>query len=237
MTPDDDKYREYVDHPRYGHRPNYTGLNPDHLAPEVSLHWNSTNGHEIAQRFQALTGQKWPYGVAFLYARDIKRIPNTAVVADSTRQTIATVPVTHYFDLDRVCRECGKRFIFFAEEQKYWYEDLGFGLDSDCVRCVPCRKRQQGIAQKRQRYETLFHISERNTEENLELADCCLSLIESSVFTVKQLQRVRSLLNRIPADADETTTARHNELAARVRSVEARNGEQPDAPDSPIRLD
>ena len=26
------------------------------------------------------------------------------------------------------------------------YEELGFSIEADCNRCVPCRKQQQGIA-------------------------------------------------------------------------------------------
>ena len=101
------EYRDFVVHPRYGQGPRITGLNPetDHAA-RVFLHWHSP---------------QW------------SRIPNTAILADLSRQSTATVPVTHYFEVKRRCRDCGKPLIFFAVEQQYWYEELGFGLDSDCV--------------------------------------------------------------------------------------------------------
>ena len=174
-----DKYAAFVDHPRYGRRPNLTGLNPHPRDRDVHLHWNTTTHREIVAAFEAVTGQKWPYGDLSSYAEPIKRIPNTAIVADLTRQTAATVPVTHYFDLERICRDCGRPFIFFAREQKHWYEELGFGLESDCVRCVECRKEQQGIARQRERYETLFHVADRTVDQNIEMAGCCLSLIEN----------------------------------------------------------
>ena len=112
-------YSDYVDHPRFGRGPRITGLNPDALDTNVHLHWNATTVAEIASRYEALMGKKWPHGDLAAYARDIKRIPNTAVVADLGRQKITAVGVTHYFDLDRVCRDCRRRFIFFAEEQKH----------------------------------------------------------------------------------------------------------------------
>jgi hypothetical protein len=149
-------YREFVTHPRYGQGPRITGLNPEtDYAGHVFLHWHSPKD---------------------------SRIPNTAIPANLSRQSPATVPVTHYFDVMRQCRDCGKPFIFFAEEQQYWYEELGFGLDSDCVRCIVCRKKQQGIGLKRERYEELFHVAERTAEQNLEMADCCLSLVEADAF-------------------------------------------------------
>ncbi|WP_366929827.1 zinc-ribbon domain containing protein [uncultured Thiodictyon sp.] len=100
-------YSKFVDHPRYGRLPRMTGLNPDTNYTDVFLHWHS--------------------------AKEC-RIPNTAIRADLSRQTPATVQVTHYFDVRRQCRDCDKPFIFFAEEQKYWYEILGFGLDSGLFR-------------------------------------------------------------------------------------------------------
>jgi Probable zinc-ribbon domain len=128
------------------------------------------------------------------------RIPNTAIPADLSRQMPATVPVTHYFDAKRQCADCGRPFIFFAAEQKYWYEDLGFPLESDCVRCVVCRKKQQGLELNRERYEELFHVQERTSEQDLEMAECALSLVEASIFGKRQLERVRSTLKKIPSD-------------------------------------
>jgi hypothetical protein len=221
MTLPRDKYTEYADHPRYGRRPKITGLNPDPLDREVNLHWIALSLEETAARIELLSGHKWEHGDLASYARDMKRIPNTAIPADRTRQTAAVVPVTHYFDVDRMCLDCARRFIFFAEEQRHWYEELGFGLESDCVRCVDCRKRQQGLAQKRQRYEDLFHKPDRTGEESVEMAEYCLLFIESSIFSKRQTQRVRLLLNNVANAPDDTLRVRCAELLARVRTIEA----------------
>lgn len=169
MSPE---FREYVVHPRYGQGPHVTGLNPqsDLTTGRVFLHWHS------------------PEGV---------RIPNTAIAADLSKQGRATIPVTHFFDAKRTCADCRRPFIFFAAEQKYWYEELGFPLESDCVRCAICRKRQQGLEQSRQRYEELFHMQDRTTAQNRELAECSLSLVEAGLFNKRQLERVRSILKAL----------------------------------------
>jgi hypothetical protein len=226
MTRKSDKHVEFVDHPRYGRRPNITGLNPSPLDRGVHLHWNTTEHHEIVAQFEFVMGKKWPYGDLSSYSSNrTRRIANTAILADLARQTPATVPVTHYFDLERKCRDCGRPFIFFAEEQKHWYEELGFGLDSDCVRCAECRKLQQGIARQREIYETLFHVPNRTEEESIEMADACLSLIESGVFTKKQTQRVRSLLNAVPEDSDLRQRFHYAQLIERVLSAEKKGEE------------
>jgi len=186
------EYANYVEHPRFGRSPRITGLNPqsDLTTGKPFLHWNAA-----------------------------ERIPNTAVEADLSRQSRATVPVTHYYDVKRTCRDCGRPFIFFAQEQKHWYEELGLPLEADCVSCVPCRKRQQGVALKRERYEELFHVAERTADENLEMAECCLSLIEAGVFHVRQTQRVRQLLKRV--DAQGVMTAVSNDLNRRLAALES----------------
>ena len=188
------QYADFVYHPRYGRCPQITGLNPQTvLGGDTYIHWHSPKNC---------------------------RIPNTAILADLSRQSFSIIPVIHYYDVKRQCRDCGKPFIFFAEEQKYWYEELGFSIHSDCVRCYPCRKRHHGIQYLRVRYEELFHVSERTLEQNLEMADCCLLLIEAGVFHRKQVQRVRVLINRIPAERDEETQSKCNDLLARLSVVE-----------------
>lgn len=177
-------FSDHVEHPRYGRGPRVTGLNPetDLAAGKPFLHWNAS-----------------------------ERIPFTAVEADLSRQSRATVPVTHYYDVKRVCRDCGRPFLFFALEQKHWYEELRLPLEADCVRCVPCRKRQHGIAAKRARYEELFHVAARATDQNLEMAECALSLIEAGEFHARHTQRVRELLNQVDAQG------RYAELSAALR--------------------
>jgi hypothetical protein len=172
MSPE---FRDYVPHPRYGQGPRITGLNPesDYATGKIFLHWHS------------------PAGV---------RIPNTAIAADVSRQKRAMIPVTHYFDAKRRCADCRKPFIFFAAEQKFWYEDLGFPLESDCVRCVPCRKKQQGVEWKRERYEELFHVQNRTPEQDLELVECSLTLVEAGLFGRRQLERIRSILKKDASD-------------------------------------
>ncbi len=189
-----DAYAQHVKHPRYGKRPRITGVDPDPDASIVHLHWNTRFLTESRLRLieQALG---WRPALPEDGSRMVR---GTAVAADLARQTPATIPVTHYYDIDRICRACGRRFIFFADEQKYWYEELGFPLEADAIRCPPCRQRLRHIASLRERYEQLFHVPARSVAETLEMADCCLTLIEEAIFHFGQLERVRMLLHRIP---------------------------------------
>lgn len=73
-------------------------------------------------------------------------MPTGAVRGDITRQEYcAAHHVPHYFYVDRalVCLECGEAFTFSADEQKHWYETLGFHHHADAVRCVACRRKRR----------------------------------------------------------------------------------------------
>lgn len=168
MKPRAAEYSYFVEHPRYGKAPRATGLDvADSPDGTVYCHWHS------------------PIGV---------RIPNTAIAADVARQAPATLHVTHYFDSKRVCRKCKRPFLFFAEEQKYWYEDLGFPLEADCLECPPCRKDEQRLGAIRQKYEALLANTTRSDTDTLELVACVLDLVEAGIFSHKVLPKLRGLL-------------------------------------------
>lgn len=196
-----DPYAEFVDHPRYGRKPLFTGLNPHPSDEGVRL-----NRYGSVE----LTGGAGDYSWRPL------RIENTAVEADPGRQTPAIIPVTHYFDLECRCQDCEQGFIFFAREQVYWYEVLGFSLDADCVRCVACRKKLQGVARRREVYESLFHVSDKSEAQTLEMAEVCLDLIESGDFGERKIEHVRMLLNSVPTNSRVRKHSRYQELAARA---------------------
>ena len=186
---------EYVPHPRYGAGPRYTGLDVDPADPAVKLHWRATPidaAHLAAWERMGLPTWKIP-------APSI--IPGTAVVADPGRHTGGSyLPITHYYDEGRACRRCRRPFLFFAAEQQHWYEELGFNLSADCVECHPCRHARQRLDRLKRRHDELLARPERTATEGVELADCCLRLIEAGAFTPRRAERVRFLLNRLPAD-------------------------------------
>lgn len=192
---DDYEYNTFVIHPRYGWLPHFTGLNPKQdFVAGVCLHW-----HDSVD----------------------SRVPNTAVAADLTKQTPSTMPVTHYYDVVKTCRDCDRLFLFFALEQKYWYEELGFPLESGCGHCPDCRRRRQHVARQRRRFEELYHVADRSTDQNLEMAETCLTLIEQSVFHKRQVCRVRMLLNRVSA-VERVVSTRHAAIVQRLHCLESR---------------
>jgi hypothetical protein len=180
-------YRRHVTHPRYGYAPHVTGMN----APVSDRH-----GH-------------WLY-----LGENI--IPDTSVPADALKQRSA-FPVRNYYDLDKVCVDCSRPFIFFALEQKYWYEDLGFPLDSKCIRCPECRKRDQQNVRLRARYDAL-QKKNRTWEESVEVADIALALVSTGAMKLRDFSKIRRFLNEVPET--ERHRARYTTLVSRLRSCD-----------------
>lgn len=52
-------------------------------------------------------------------------------------------PCLAYFDTTRNCVECGCSFVFSKDEQQFWYEELGFRVQSRAIRCLECRARKR----------------------------------------------------------------------------------------------
>lgn len=203
------KYDEFVEHPRYGRYPRVTGLDPGRTAPGVCLHWNATNPDEIAKAYRELVGHEPGF-----QSQERRRIPGTAIVADTAKQQPATVQVTHYYDVERRCCDCRQPFIFFAQEQKHWYESLRFPLEADAIRCPLCRQRNQALARARSCYDRLVKLSSRTEAETGRLIAALLTLMENGVFNLRQTEHVRALLKTLP----ETTQL---DFCARLERLEA----------------
>lgn len=74
------------------------------------------------------------------------QLPRGAVRADVHRQNLEafeSVPKYFYVDESNTCVQCGKDFVFYAREQKYWYETLKFYIEASAVRCRDCRRRRR----------------------------------------------------------------------------------------------
>lgn len=52
-------------------------------------------------------------------------------------------PKYFYVDEEHQCVDCGVKFSFSANEQKYWYEERKFNFYSKPIRCVSCRRKKR----------------------------------------------------------------------------------------------
>lgn len=67
----------------------------------------------------------------------------TAVPADVSNQDYTVCPRHWYIDAVFKCMDCGKDFLFSVEEQRFWYEQRKFYVDSKPTRCPVCRKKER----------------------------------------------------------------------------------------------
>ena len=170
-----DTYAEFAEHPRYGRRPCFNDLVPKVGRDEKFVMMTMCRGG----------------------------IKGTAIEADMESQHGAAYYFKYYFDEALKCVDCFRQFIFFAKEKKYRCDALGYHIDAVSTRCYDCRQVKTASKRNQKRYGELQHIENRTLDQNIEMAEICLSLLEDAYLGMGQVQIVRMLLNSI-ARQDET---------------------------------
>ena len=171
-----DTPRKFVDHPRYGDQPILSG--EGFSESEVrAAHWSYARHHYTPQ-------------ILF---------PETAIRANPMKQRTGHGWRRLYVDIARPCRTCKRWFLFFALEQKHWYEGLGFFIDADCVDCQDCRHQTHEHRRRRARYAELLG-REKTDAEWQELSGLGDYLYEIGEITkLETLARTRPPKRRRPA--------------------------------------
>jgi hypothetical protein len=77
----------------------------------------------------------------------------SAVPADPERQNCSICPRYWYVDTIFPCDRCGSAFAFTAAEQRVWYEEYGFWIDSLPKHCLDCRRELRDLKAARQEYD------------------------------------------------------------------------------------
>ncbi|KAB2843147.1 MAG: hypothetical protein F9K47_07635 [Burkholderiales bacterium] len=155
-----------VPHPRYGSAPIASGLK----IPE----------DEIRRGL-------WRHGRDELF-------PETVLRANTDKQNFAVFPRQYYVDVLRTCRTCHRPFIFFAREQRYWFETLRFFVDADCVLCPVCRRDSRTVQRRLRRYSDLLPKANPTSKDLMLLVDDAAFLLEHGAL--RNLSSVGALKNR-----------------------------------------
>lgn len=97
----------------------------------------------------------------------------SAIRADIARQNYSVMPRHWYVDATVKCARCSESFCFTALEQKYWYEELGFYVDSFARNCTKCRKDELRQKELRQEYDRAIENALRSdsAEEKQRIAN------------------------------------------------------------------
>ncbi len=125
--------------------------------------------------------------------------PQSAIPANIEKQN-RSFPRSYYVDILKQCRNCGLPFLFFAREQQYWYEELGFWVDADCVRCPVCRKSERHLREAFRRYSELVGRTDLNDSELTTLVSDTVTIYEAGLLSDEQrLRTIKNLaVKRIP---------------------------------------
>jgi hypothetical protein len=109
----------------------------------------------------------------------------------------------YYVDLLRDCRDCGRSFLFFAQEQKYWFEELQlqFYVDADCAHCSECRARQHDARTQLARFSAAMKTPDLNGKDLMKLIDDAAVLLQAGV--VSNLSKLGALKNRALRECGE----------------------------------
>ena len=186
------KLLDVVTHPRYGSRIRPSGYNVDAATVRESF---------------------WGYKCETIF-------PESAIPANLQRQSDATFPRGWYVDVLKKCRDCRRQFIFYAEEQRHWYETLGFTIDADCVRCPICRKADQTLRRRFQRFSNAIGRTDLTDDEFITLVRDAIFAWDNGLLKKRdKLNRIRNQARRrIPdhaATAEISRLLRHCEAADR----------------------
>jgi len=80
----------------------------------------------------------------------------TAQRADVSKQNYSVAPRHWYVTAMIRCCDCHEEFAFTASEQRFWYEERQFYVDSFPNRCAACRKHQRTLIELKAKYDALI---------------------------------------------------------------------------------
>jgi hypothetical protein len=123
---------------------------------------------------------------------------NAIRATDVSKQNYTVVPRHWYIDAWFRCKQCSCEFCWTALEQKYWFEDLFFWIDSCPTLCKECRADVREIKRLRQLYDakiTRTKLRSASIEEKQEVIDIINTMEQSMKKPLEDyLKAARELL-------------------------------------------
>lgn len=129
----------------------------------------------------------------------------TAVRSNPSNQNCSVCPRYWYVDAIFACSRCGGEFAFSADEQRMWYEQYGFWVDSRPKHCLACRRDLRNLKALRKEYDrdAAQVLEDGNLESKKRLASVIDQLYECGGELPPRINENRRRLANQIAGADE----------------------------------
>lgn len=135
-------------------RPTLTRL--QQMEGRMNARW--LNGSSLVEKAIKKEFNEW----ACIHCEHAKR----AVFPDYSKQNYGLGgPILFYMTKEMNCDTCKKDFIFTAEDQRFWYEDLFFNDGSYPKNCLSCRKETRKIKALHKQLAELLHGDPKTAEQ------------------------------------------------------------------------
>ncbi|MFT6383060.1 MAG: hypothetical protein ACJAXZ_004565 [Akkermansiaceae bacterium] len=99
----------------------------------------------------------------------------TAIKGDPTKQNYCAGPRDWYMDADFSCAGCSTEFTWTALEQKVWFEDYFFWVNSQPRNCKKCYAIKRRLARLQKEYNTI--VTDAKRKGNIELKHRVIELV------------------------------------------------------------
>jgi hypothetical protein len=120
----------------------------------------------------------------------------SAIRADLRRQNHEwTLPKHFYADVLCRCSRCRRRFIFFAREQQFWYEELKINVGTFAQYCCECASEKRAEESALQRCRERWGRTDLDDEALVQLAEDLVVLRKADFL--KDDQRLRETRNTL----------------------------------------
>lgn len=121
--------------------------------------------------------------------------------ADTDRQNYSVAPRNWYIAAKIECLACRETFLFSVDEQKLWYEEYGFYVDSFPNRCKACRAERRELKRLRQEHDANIQKALRTDGPDSAIKQRLVviidRLVEAGVATPRMLKSREVLVSQI----------------------------------------
>ena len=100
----------------------------------------------------------------------------TAIRADVGKQDYTVCPRHWYVDAYMPCESCGNTFLWSAAEQRAWFEEYRFYVDSRATRCEKCRAIKREVLALKKKYDAT--VSKARTGNSVDAKKMVVALID-----------------------------------------------------------